>query len=337
MKHVQLRAVKTPEVNWEEMEKRIKDEFLKALYLPLMEIFKVKSKRLQNSKDDLLAAIRSGQIAYVRGSFRGKFSAAISKELIAMGAEWDKASKVFALPVAKLSPDIFSAISASEATMAKVASAINKKIVSVNPKALAAKIDFGDIFDDALWKANKHFKDNVKKISLPHKVTEREAQVLNKTWRDNIEISIKKFTQEHIKELRDKVNKHVLRGSRQEDLAKEIEKSYGVTERKARFISRQETNMMLSKFNQERYESVGVNKYKWVCVHMPKDGTPKQHTPGNVRYYHGLLDGTVQEFSKPPVVSKNPERRANPGVDYNCRCAMVPIVEFKKKEVKDES
>jgi uncharacterized protein with gpF-like domain len=86
----------------------------------------------------------------------------------------------------------------------------------------------------------------------------------------------------------------------------------------------------MAKFKQVRYTDSGIHEYIWQCVKMPHDKNPKQHVPGNVRYYHGLLEGTKQRWDDPPQVSDDPIEYKNPGQDYNCRCIARPFLRLKE-------
>jgi SPP1 gp7 family putative phage head morphogenesis protein len=99
-----------------------------------------------------------------------------------------------------------------------------------------------------------------------------------------------------------------------------IRESFGVTEKKAKFLARQETGLLMAKFKESRYTESGIHQYKWRC----SAGSAKHP----VRPSHKVLDGRVFRWDTPPITTApdEPQRRNNPGEDFNCRCVAIPIV-----------
>jgi uncharacterized protein with gpF-like domain len=44
------------------------------------------------------------------------------------------------------------------------------------------------------------------------------------------------------------------------------------------------------------------------------------------------MDGNVYSFDDPPIIDKNTGERGIPGQAINCRCFMVPVIEFEDEE-----
>lgn len=65
--------------------------------------------------------------------------------------------------------------------------------------------------------------------------------------------------------------------------------------------------------NQRLQLASGVTQYVWTT-----------QRDSHVRPGHRRLHGTVQDWSKPPIVA--PGRRAHPGEDFGCRCWAEPVV-----------
>ena len=88
----------------------------------------------------------------------------------------------------------------------------------------------------------------------------------------------------------------------------------------------------MAKYKETKYVAAGVPEYRWGCVKMPHQSSPQAiYKPGDVRYSHGILEGKIFSWNNPPITTPpgEPERRNNPGQDYNCRCFAIPIVRFK--------
>ncbi len=108
-------------------------------------------------------------------------------------------------------------------------------------------------------------------------------------------------------------------GYRYETLVAEIQKSYGISQRKAKFLARQETSLLMSKFKQVRYQEAGSNEYIWDCV-----AGSSAHP---VRHFHLLNRGKIFRWDTGAPINANGDRK-NPGQDYNCRCFAKPIIRF---------
>lgn len=328
MKEKILPPVKEKPEYYDAIEANLIEFFRKEIYLPLMKELGLNKKTLQNSLEDLHEAIMSGRITFYRGHFRGRFSAAVSKELKRLGAQWDRKQGSWKIPQTSLPMEIVQSISASESQMTQKISAIDKKLAAIVPEQLTEKLQLGKLFDQTLWKVEKDFQKNVKNIIVTPTLTRDQTKRLADEWANNMDKYVKDFTEKEIKQLRKMIQENVLEGNRPEQIQKTIQRSFGVSQNKAKFLARQETSLMMAKFKETRYVDAGSEEYIWKCVHMPKDKTPAQHNVGNVRYYHGILDGTRQRWDRPPITTKDGKRN-HPGEDFNCRCFPMPIVKFK--------
>jgi len=103
-------------------------------------------------------------------------------------------------------------------------------------------------------------------------------------------------------------------GARHEDLASEIEHALGVRKSKARFIARDQVLKLNGKITQATQTSVGIVEYEWVTA-----------GDDDVRDTHEELNGTIQRWDTPPVVSED-GRQEHPGGDYQCRCVALAII-----------
>lgn len=328
---IELPPLKEDTQESEELEREILRIFKEELYYPILAELSLNKKTLQNSKDDLIMAIKSGRISYSRGSFTGRFSASVSRELKLMGAQWDRKQGAWKIPRPSLSMNIRMAIRQSETAFAEKLADIDKKLAQILPDQLASKLKTQKIFDTMLHRVNKSFAASVKSITVDPKLSEYQIQKLNDEWHNNLELSIKDFTTKEVESLRSKMQKSYFQGMRPETIVKDIQKSFGVSANKAKFLARQETRLITSKFKEAKYTEANVKYYKWVCV----AGSPNHP----VRPQHKKLgdmskSGTLFRWDDPPVVSADgePVRHGNPGQDYNCRCYAIPVIVRKKTE-----
>lgn len=309
--------------DYDAIEAAIDELFRKHLYGPLLKdmLPSMKAEMLKNAKDvdALAAAIKAGKVFFYRGEFKGKFTAPVSKELRALGAVWDKGTSSFKLPKSKIPREAARAIEASEARFDQVAKGIDSKLAKMMPEEIADALKVEGLFDKTLWRVNRELEENVKGITVVPEMTVHEREQVARDYTKNMKLYIQEWTEKEIVKLRGEVKESVLSGSRYEGLVKTIQKSYGVSQSKAKFLARQETNLMLTKFKHARYVEAGCDEYIWKTVVGSKNHP--------VRPMHKQLDGKTFKWSNPPITDKEGNRN-NPGEDFNCRCYARPIVKF---------
>jgi len=102
-------------------------------------------------------------------------------------------------------------------------------------------------------------------------------------------------------------------------IGKLIRKNNEVSERRARYIVRDQTHKLLSTINRLRLENLGVTHYRWRNSDDSRvRGNPNGLYP-NARYNHWTREGKEYAFSNPPA-------DGNPGIPYGCRCVAEPII-----------
>ncbi len=323
--YTELRPIKESVRGFDAVEKRIRTKFRELLYLPILREISSKPPKLENDDDPLAAALLRGDIRYEGGIFTGTFAAETSKRLRALGAVWDPKRKVFRLPARKLPHEIRYAASISQGRFEKVLAAIDKKLSQILPEEIAGAIRVADLFDKAIWKTDKAVATTLRRITVAPELTVGQRQKIAEEWQENMDLWIKDFAEKEIRDLREKVRKAAFAGQRRETLVGTIQKSYGVTKAKARFLAKQETSLLVANLKETRYTDAGITEYKWGCV----TGSPLHP----VRPSHKKLEGRIFSWKDPPITTapNEPARRNNPGKDYGCRCFAIPVVNFKGK------
>lgn len=96
------------------------------------------------------------------------------------------------------------------------------------------------------------------------------------------------------------------KGRRAASIAPEIAQRFGVSERRARFIARDQVAKINGQLTEDRQTELGLTEYIW-----------RTSQDERVREIHRELEGTTQKWSDPPVVSDG-GRREHPGGDFQC-------------------
>lgn len=295
------------------IEYAIKEIFSEVMYGPIREATGIE---LQNRRDtSLISAIRSGRVQYKDGIFTGTFSAAISKDLSAIGAKFDGRGKKWILASAPPA-DVQLAQAQTDARFAATKERVIRILdgIPANMGAKLAQAKLEGKYSWAIRHMNTDFLKSVKAVTVAPTLTEEQERNLAREYSTNLELYIKDFTVKNILTLREQVRAATFGGARPDSLEDMIQRNYRTTAAKAKFLARQETSLLLSKFHEERYKDVGVRKYKWSTSH-----------DSHVRHDHRRLNGKTFSWDDPPIVDIDTGRRANPGEDYNCRCVAIPI------------
>jgi SPP1 gp7 family putative phage head morphogenesis protein len=97
-------------------------------------------------------------------------------------------------------------------------------------------------------------------------------------------------------------------GLRHEELSEKLQEQFGVTERKADRIARDQTLKLNGDLTRIRQQNAGVDSYVWT------DSGDER-----VREEHATLDGQTFRWDAPPSVG-------HPSEDFECRCTAYPVV-----------
>ena len=88
---------------------------------------------------------------------------------------------------------------------------------------------------------------------------------------------------------------------------------------KARNVALDQTRKAYNNLNAGRMRAVGVKKYRW--IHSGGGQRPREH-------HLNVLNGNVFSLDDPPIIEPKTGETGIPGQAINCRCVMLPLVEF---------
>lgn len=332
-----------PKTNDEKLDRIILKILREQLFKPLIDSIPFIDDEMvfTNSKSDLIDAIRANKIIFSQGRFTGQFNSKISRTLKSLGAKWEASSGSWKILLDSLPSDVQSVVRATSAASLAMTSQVLSSLNKLTPESILMAEELNAFFATSLMvlddkvtlsvtREEKNLPELVgtkskrsgkiigetrpalNKIALKQQLTPDEIQDLAARYSMNLEKSIKKFTNDQILKLRERIATNVSTGNRYETILKEIQDTYGVTQSKAKFLARQETNLMTAQIQEIKSVAVGSKGYIWTCVH----GSPNHP----VRPAHKILDGKYFSWNNPPVTNPKTGMRAHPGQDYNCRC-----------------
>ena len=324
-----LPLIQPPAQEIEAIKQEILRLFKRKIYQQLVSLLEADKNILQNRANSrLLSALRSGELGYDNGVFSGKIDAGISKELRAIGATFDRRLSGFRLPAMLVPKEVHEAIQAGNRLIYDQIREMDRKLGDLAMKegigeSITDSLNIEHLYDRALWKTDQRIRKSVKGLTIAPTLTSEQRARISSEWTTNLKLHISDFTRNEVLSLRQEIAKAAFSGNRRESLLTSIASSYGVTANKAKFLAKQETSLLLTKFQQTRYEEAGVQYYKWVCV-----SGSKSHP---VRPMHKKNDGKIFRWDDPPIVDEQGNRK-NPGQDWNCRCKARPVVCYRPSE-----
>lgn len=150
-------------------------------------------------------------------------------------------------------------------------------------------------------------------------LTPELREVLKATVAENVEL-IKSIATTYQTQVQGAVMRSITTGQGLADLIPALQKYDGMTYRRAKNISLDQTRKAYNGINAGRMQKLGVDKYIW------------RHSGGgqHPREEHIALDGTICSLSDPPIIDKASGRRGKPGDEPFCGCTMEPIIEFNE-------
>lgn len=311
----QLRPLVLRSKYYSGIESEIERLFRGLIYKPLSALFP-KREELLNTGSALYEAVISGQVWYEAGRFSGDFNSRIIRELEKIGAVYNRPSQTFSLPPTRVPAEIRRAQANADARY----DALRREFIGTLDDMDIGSIDRHSEIPDRLLQAidwmEEDFQKTVRAVTIPPKLTDDQRGIIAAEWGHNLDLYIKDWTSQQILELRQKVSANTFEGRRADDLVNLIRQSYGISRRKARFLARQESSLLMSKFRETRYKDLGIHKYRWSTSHDER-----------VREDHRHLNGRMFSWDSPPVTNRETGARNHPGQDFGCRCVAIGLVE----------
>lgn len=310
---------KIKEAYFKLIEKALFSYLWEGIYKPMFEILEIKPEIARNSLNPITEALRDGKIYYVDGGFKAKsrFTNAQSFTLQNWGAVYDKWQKIWRIPKDMIPEDVKVTLAQSE-----IESTEQLKKLDIFLREVQANIPYivdSMIFDDEvitiLDDAGSEMQKNVRHLNVitPELTTQQKAEIA-RVYTNNIrEYAIKDFGDERIPEMRRKVQEAVLNGQRRDVVQKMLETEYRIASRKAKFLARNETTIMLAEYKKVSYQEMGFDGFIWNTI-----------TDGKERSLHADLNGTTWTWDNLPIIDERTGQRGLPGETYNCRCGMTP-------------
>lgn len=307
-----LQPIKDKDAYADPIAKYIAHQMYEAIFAPLFKILgrKPESTLLSNAFDrsGVHAALQAGTIWFNNDKFYGTFNAAIGKELRSIGARFNSLDKTYFIKAIDLPVHIRASVAQANSKFQAQQNALTN---ALNKMTLPPQLEFKGIFPklgDMFIDLNKQYTASIPKgLAVPMVLTENMKEVIAQDYTHNLNLYIKDWYNADIIRLRGRVQESVEEGYRADHMRDVLEAEYGVAERKAKFLARQETSLLVSKYRETRYKESGLSRYRWSTSDDQR-----------VRHDHKKLEGKIFDWDHPPITDEATGDRNNPGEDFNC-------------------
>lgn len=133
---------------------------------------------------------------------------------------------------------------------------------------------------------------------------------------------IRSIPQQYLKDVTGAVMRSITTGRGMADLLPEIKKYDGQTERRAKNLALDQTRKAYNSVNKQRMQKIGVKQFEW--VHSGGSQKPRES--------HIKISGKIFSFenleAEQAALGVPPDDRGIPGHPINCKCTMVPVIDF---------
>ena len=294
-------------------------------YKPMLDA--LRPVTVNNDNNDIFEAIKSGTLYYQNGAFyskSGRFSNRIALELEKIGARYSKYGRCYRIAQTNLPNNLLWII---ETTKARVYSDVLtiKKILDFSIGSLdeiIKHLKVADVaetmFQDLQDRTIKMFQQNKIQTIAP-KMTDFRAKEMAEKYTDSLEYYIKDWQQNEIVKMREVVGQMAIDGESRVTIANYIESQFKVSQRKAKFLARNESSIAVAEYLKAKYQEEGFEEFKWIT-----------NIDGRERELHKELNGKIFRFDDPPVIDERTGQRGLPGETYNCRCKFIPVLKSRK-------
>ena len=314
-----LKPIREKRRHEEVIYRRIKQFFDELLFDFMKEV--LKDNRLENALD-LRTLLRRGDVVYENGVFKFErpISNKVAKELEQMGAKWSKARNGYVIAPKKLPVLIAQTVAEVNIYNAEKVKQIQNYLNNVqdNKDFAYNRLNFDVEVEKIGTDLDRQFAESVKPVlEIAPKMTDFQKSEIAKNYTNNLAFYIRKFADEEIVKLRQELQPLVMAGYRAESLEKIIKKREGISARKAKFLARQETRLLVAEYTKNRMKQAGITRFRWRTV-----------LDGRERPEHKALNGRIFSWSEPPIIDARTGETGYPSQAFNCRCWAEPVIEW---------
>lgn len=232
------------------------------------------------------------------------------KQLLSLSRSLKEDSNELIIPILKKYESQYTGDSYAT-TLEEAFDVLRGKYVFVNSRA---RIIANSFVEDNNSVNRKRFYSAMNKaigVDLANIVSnENLTETLNLKVRENVSL-IKSIPEEYFKKIENIVLNGVVKGDKASSMMSQIKELGYSTDKRARFIARDQTAKLNASLDEKRARNVGAEEYVW-----------RTSEDDRVRDSHSKNNGKVFRYDDPP------KDTGHPGQDFQCRCTAEPIIKL---------
>lgn len=151
-------------------------------------------------------------------------------------------------------------------------------------------------------------------FTVPIKATRASVEAYKAVAAEQVGL-IRSIAQKYHTDVQTQVWESVKRGADLRTLSQKLEKSYGVTRKRAALIARDQNAKAKATIEAVRHQELGIKQAIWMHSHAGKEPRPT----------HERMNGKLYDLDK-GMWDSDEQRYVHPGELINCRCTMRPFI-----------
>lgn len=276
------------------------------------------TKTVHNDKKALNNAILSGRVYYQNNMFYAeKFSNAVAKELEDLGARYKSGGyflEGYKIPV-EIQQSISLAAIKNTAKLAAINGVLSQVEQNINEFVNGLLLD--NLVEGLVTDLQKDISETLEQKKIPvidATLSPKQAETIAKEYALNMQYWVKNWTEKEIKIMRQEIQEMGI-GTSPKSISKYFQNRWGIAQRKADFLARNETRILTNTYKAAKYQESGFTHFRWVT-----------NMDGRERKLHAEHNNKVYQFDDPPVIDERTGQKGLPGQTYNCRCNLIPVI-----------
>lgn len=277
-----------------------------------------KSRSAFNDKNALNNALLSGQVYYQHNIFYAdRFTNVVAKELEDLGAVYKNGGyflESYKIPV-EIQQSIALASIKNTAKLAAINSVLSQVKQNINEFVNGLVLD--NLVESLVTDLQKDISQTLEQKKIPvidSTLSPQQAETIAKEYTNNMRYWVKNWSEKEIRIMRQEIQEMGI-GASPKSISKYFQSRWGIAQRKADFLARNETRILTNTYKAAKYQESGFTHFRWVT-----------NMDGRERKLHAEHNNKVYRFDAPPIIDKRTGQKGLPGQTYNCRCNLIPVI-----------
>ncbi len=146
---------------------------------------------------------------------------------------------------------------------------------------------------------------------------------VRKEWYSQQSRLINSMVSTYTEKLQTIISNAVQRGTTMKEVTQEIKDLYGITDKRAKLIARNEVGNLNGILTKQRQVDSGIRAYEWSTSRDERVRASHAELEGSLFWWNGDKLGEINGRKVYPAP------KFHPGMDYNCRCVGIAVIDLE--------